>query len=222
MASQEFIDSLLKDIIHPGVERLMETRFFSELRGGKLSVKRLQGFALQHYLHNESINRGFALCIVKNAHIPDLYEHFAHQFLEEYHHPNLAKRFGLGLGLKEDDFKQITPVFECLAHTSAVLRGMLLGAAGENRTGALVNETMVCRYSSEFNSCLHKHYHLSSDDCQFFVVHAVADIEHTRLNAEIIARYVQTPWEEEASVACAKNMVRFKIAKFDGIYESYA
>ena len=51
MASQQFVDSLLKEIVQPGVQRLMETRYFSELREGKLSKKRLQGFALQHYLH---------------------------------------------------------------------------------------------------------------------------------------------------------------------------
>ena len=117
MSNQPFVDSLLKEIVQPGVERLMATRYFSELREGKLSVKRLQGFALQHYLHNVSINKGFALCMVKNAHNPELYAYFEHQFTEENPHPDLAKKFGLAVGLKEEDFKTITPVFECLPHT---------------------------------------------------------------------------------------------------------
>lgn len=221
MADQRFIDSLLNDIIQPGLKRLMETRFFTELREGNLSNKRLQGFALQHYLHNISINKGFALCMVKNAHIPELYAHFEHQFNEEGPHPDLAKKFGIAVGLKEEDFKAITPVFECLAHTSAVLRGMLLGSPGENRAGALVNETMVCRYSEEFDNYLHKNYHLSDDACEFFSVHAVADKEHTQLAAEVIKRFAQTPQEQEAARVNALNMARFKVAKFDGIYESY-
>lgn len=221
MEGHSFVDSLLNDIIQPGIQRLMDTRYFSELREGKLSVKRLQGFAIQHYLHNVSINKGFALCMVKNAHIPDLYDHFEHQFNEEQPHPDLAKRFGLALGLNEEDFKHITPVFECLSHTGAVIRGMLLGAPGENRAGALVNESMVCRYSEEFNTYLHKHYHLSPEECAFFTIHMVADKEHTKLNAEVIMRYAKDPWEQEAARICAINMVRFKIAKFDGIYESY-
>ena len=221
MSSQQFVDSLLKEIVQPGIQRLMETRYFSELREGKLSKKRLQGFAVQHYLHNVSINKGFALCMVKNAHIPDLYAHFEHQFTEETPHPDLAKKFGLAVGLTEEDFKTIIPVFECLAHTSAVIRGMLLGAPGENRAGALVNESMVCRYSEEFDTYLHKNYHLSDDACEFFSVHSVADKEHTRLAAEVIMRYAQTPLEQQAAQVNARNMVRFKIAKFDGIYESY-
>ena len=84
-----------------------------------------------------------------------------------------------------------------------------------------MNETMVCRYSEEFNTYLHKNYHLSDDACEFFSVHSVADKEHTRLAAEVIMRYAQTPLDQQAARVNASNMVRFKIAKFDGIYESY-
>ncbi len=49
MASQAFVDSVVKEIIQPGVDRLMEVPYFTELRSGKLSPKRLQGWALQHY-----------------------------------------------------------------------------------------------------------------------------------------------------------------------------
>ena len=46
MASQAFVDSVIKEIIQPGVERLMESRYFTELRQGKLSTRRLQGWAI--------------------------------------------------------------------------------------------------------------------------------------------------------------------------------
>ena len=56
MENQAFIDSLMREIVQPGVDQLTNRRFFSELRQGKLSKKRLQGFALQHYLFNHVIN----------------------------------------------------------------------------------------------------------------------------------------------------------------------
>ena len=136
----------------------MQTQYFSELREGTLSIRRLQGFALQHYITNIALNKGFALCMVKYAHDPDLYKHFAFQYNEEQYHPDLAKRFGLALGLKDDDFENTSFIFECLSHTGAALRGMLAGSPAENRTWALVNESMVCRYSEEFASYLPKHY----------------------------------------------------------------
>ena len=48
MANQDFVTSLIEEIVRPGVQQLMETPYFSELREGKLSVRRLQGWALQH------------------------------------------------------------------------------------------------------------------------------------------------------------------------------
>jgi hypothetical protein len=48
MENQSFVDSVLREIIHPGVEQLMNSRYFTELRAGQLSRRRLQGFAVQH------------------------------------------------------------------------------------------------------------------------------------------------------------------------------
>lgn len=217
-----FVDSLLREIIQPGVEELMSSRYFTELREGKLSAKRLQGFALQHYLHNIAVCKGFALCMVKNAHQPDLYNYFAYQFTEEKDHPALAKKFGLAVGLKEEDFENALPVYECLAHTGAVIRGMLLGSPAENRAGALVNETMVCSYSAAFDSALKKHYGLSEVAREFFIVHSKVDQEHTALAAELVARYADSERNQSVVRESARNMIRFKLAKFEGIYKAYA
>jgi len=222
MSNQGFIDSLIRDIIGPGVQQLLDSRYFSGLRQGKLSIKRLQGWALQHYLHNVALLKGFALCMVKNAHDPYLYNYFLHQLSEEKTHPDLAKRFGLTIGLEEKDFEAATPIFECLAHTSKTVHGMLLDSAAENRAAALVNESMVCRYSEEFHTYLRKHYGLGDHACQFFIVHSIVDQEHTRMAAEVIARHAGTERQQELARQSARNMVRFKLGKFEGIFEAYA
>lgn len=222
MASQAFVDSVIKDIIQPGVDRLMELPYFTELRAGKLSLKRLQGWAVQHYLHNVALLKGFALCMVKNSHDPDLFKYFLYQMNEEQYHPDLAKKFGLAIGLQEEDFAKATPIFECLSHTAKTIHGMLLGSASENRASALVNETMVCRYSEEHISALQKHYGLNDKAIQFFTVHAVADQEHTAMASEIIAKHANSERQQELVRDAARHMVRFKIAKFEGIYNASA
>ena len=222
MDTHEFVDSLVKEIIEPGLQSLMQTQYFAELRQGTLSTRRLQGFALQHYITNLALNKGFALCMVKYAHDTDLYKHFAYQYNEEQHHPDLVKRFGLALDLKEEDFQDAIFIFECLSHTGAALRGMLAGSPAENRTWALVNESMVCRYSEEFATYLPKHYRLPDDAVEFFRVHWVADQDHTQRAAQVIMRFANTPKEQERVRYIAKHAVRFKIAKFDGIYREYA
>jgi len=222
MGNEAFVESVLQEIIRPGVERLMSSRYFSELREGKLSKKRLKGFALQHYLSNHAINKGLAFCMVKNASNPPAYNQFVELFVEESSHPALMKRFGEALGLTDRDFENEIMIFECVAHTAAIIRGMFLGSAAETRAGALVNETMVQRYSDEFDAALAKHYGLDSRARTFFTVHGKVDQEHTAMAAETIARNTNTDREKELVRVAAKNMVRFKLAKFDGIYDAYA
>jgi pyrroloquinoline quinone (PQQ) biosynthesis protein C len=141
---------------------------------------------------------------------------------EEQYHPDLAKKFGLAIGLEDEDFAKATPIFECLAHTSKTIHGMLLGSASENRASALVNETMVCRYSEEHIDALKKHYGLNDKAIQFFTVHAIADQEHTQMAADVIAKHANTERQQELVREAASHMVRFKIAKFEGIYNAYA
>ena len=222
MDSHKFVDALVNEIVKPGLQSLMDTQYFAELRKGNLSVRRLQGFALQHYITNVALNKGFALCMVKYAHDADLYEHFAYQYNEEQYHPDLVKRFGLALDLKEEDFQDAMFIFECLSHTGAALRGMLAGSPAENRTWALVNESMVCRYSEEFATCLPKHYKLPDDALEFFRVHWVADQDHTQRAAQVVMRFANTSKEQERVRQIARHAVRFKVAKFDGIYREYA
>ena len=220
--SNQFVESVMREVITPGVDQLMSTRFFTELGAGKLSKKRLQGFAVQHYLSNHVINKGLAFLMVRNANNQPMYEQFCELFTEEQSHPGLMKRFGLAIGLSEKDFDDGIMIFECVAHTAAIIRGMFVGAPAETRAGALVNETMVQRYSDEFDSALDKHYGLDSRARTFFTVHGKVDKEHTAMAADTIARFANTDREQEMVRIAAKNMVRFKIAKFDGIYDAYA
>lgn len=222
MTSQAFVDSVIGEIIQPGVERLMACRYFTDLRKGTLTTRRLQGFALQHYLLNIAINKGFTLCMAKNAHNQELFDIYLHAFTEEQTHPDLMKRFGLAIGLTDADFAEVLPIFECQAHAAAILRGMFLGSPAETRTSALVNESMVGRYAAEFDDCLARQYGVNDHDREFFTVHAVADQEHTALAAQVIARFCATERDRQVVTHSARNMVRFKLAKFEGIYDEYA
>jgi len=220
--TNQFVESVMREIINPGVEKLMNTRFFTELSAGKLSKKRLQGFAVQHYLSNHVINKGLAFLMVRNANNQPMYDQFVELFTEEQSHPGLMKRFGLAIGLTDADFDNGIMIFECVAHTAAIIRGMFVGAPAETRVGALVNETMVQRYSDEFDAALEKHYGLDSRARTFFAVHGKVDQEHTAMAADTVAKFANTDREKAMVRVAAKNMVRFKIAKFDGIYDSYA
>lgn len=222
MENHGFIDALLREVIQPGVDELMNSRYFAELREGRLATKRLQGFALQHYLSNHAILKGLAFCLVRNANNPALYNYFLYLFNEEQPHPDLMKQFGLAVGLRQEDFNHAVMIYECVAHTGAIIRGMFLGSQAENRAGALVNETMVCRYSEEFDNALRKHYGMDEKAREFFIVHGKADKEHTAMATEVVGRNVNSERDQLLVREAARNMVRFKIAKFEGIYNAYS
>ena len=221
MDGRALVESVKKEIIEPGIERLMETPYFTEMRQGKLSIRRLQGWAIQHYLHNKAILKSFALGMVKNAQDQTMFDYFVYQLNEEQSHPDLAKRFGLALGLTEEDFTDATQIFECQIHSARTVYNTLTGIAPQNRASAMTSESMVCRYSEEFLNAMRKHYGLADGDLTFFTTHMVADIEHTAQSAELIARMVKTPREERLVRESAQYMVRIKLGKFEGIYRSY-
>src|SRR4029079_17482659 len=80
----------------------------------------------------------------------------------------------------------------------------------------------VQRYSEEFDAALATHYAIDTRARSFFIVHGKVDQEHTAMAADTIARNANTDREKEMVRVAAKNMVRFKLAKFDGIYDAYA
>ncbi len=222
MEGKAVVDSVNREIVQPGVQRLMESRYFSELREGKLSNRRLQGWALQHYLHNRAILKGFVLGMVKNAHDPELYGRSVNQFYEEHTHPDLAKKFGLAIGLKEEDFADATQIFECHIHTCRTVSNVLLGIPVVNRASAFTSESMVCRYSGEFNTYLRKHYGLGDHALEFFTVHMVADQDHTSRHAELMGHMIKTARDERLVRESAQHMVRIKLGKFEGLYQAYS
>jgi hypothetical protein len=122
-------------------------------------------------LHNKAILKSFALGMVKNAHDQELFNYYTYQFNEEQTHPDLAKKFGLALGLKEEDFADATQIFECQIHSARTIYNTLTGGGPLSRASALTSESMVCRYSEEFNTYLRKNYGLGDDALTFFTAH---------------------------------------------------
>jgi pyrroloquinoline quinone (PQQ) biosynthesis protein C len=220
--NRQFVDSLIKDIIQPGTERLMASRYFSDLRAGKLTTRRIQGFALQHYIHNMGILKAFALGATQHAADNREFTAYATAMGEELTHPNMCKTLGFSLGLTEKDFEKAIPVRGALVHTATCIHGIFLVSVAEMRAMALSNETMVQRYSAEFDRYLSKEpYNMSEAAREFFIVHKGADIEHTERAANAIAESVTSDEDQEKIRTMCRNMAGFKVGKFDSIYDEY-
>ena len=221
--NRQFIDSVVREIIQPGTERLMKSRYFSDLRAGKLTRRRIQGFALQHYIHNMGILKAFALGATQHAADNRAFTAYATAMGEELTHPDMCKTLGFSLGLTEKDFEKAVAVPGALVHTATCIHGIFLVSVAEMRAMALSNETMVQRYATEFDEYLSKEpYNMSEEAREFFIVHKGADVEHTERAANAIAESATSDEDQEKIRTMCRNMAGFKLGKFDSIYDEYS
>ena len=219
-----FVDSLLDEIIRPAADELMQSRYFQDLRAGTLSTRRLQGFSLQHTWHNRAILKGFALQAIKSSDDNDAFMGTLRGIEAELTHPDLCKKFGLAIGLTEEDFATELPILEVLAFTGvSVATPLIITSAAARRSGGLSSETLVQRYAAEFAEYLPKApYDIPDDALEFFTVHAVVDVDHAEQAAQAVARLATTDRVKAEVRAFVTYKARLKLAKWEGIYDAYA
>jgi pyrroloquinoline quinone (PQQ) biosynthesis protein C len=223
VAGKTFVDQLIKEVILPARDLLMDSQYFTDLRAGKLTMRRLQGFSLEHTWFNRRLLKGGGLRLLQAENDRALMG-ILRGIEAEVTHPDMCKKFGLSIGLTETDFENHIPTFATLSHTSVIVAsGVTLNNAASGRTSGLANETIVQRYAMEFAEYLPKApYNINKDALEFFIVHGVADVDHSTIAAEAVARLAETDRDKELVWYSAKNQVSLKLAKFQAIYDEYA
>ena len=142
---------------------------------------------------------------------------------DEFTHPAMVKRFGISLGLTEEDFDSAKPVYGAMIHTAVCLAQIYLVSVVEMRAMALSNETMVQAYATEFDDYLAKEpYNMDRKQRQFFIVHGSADVEHTARGATAIVELAPDEASRQNLVTMCSHMAKLKLGKFDSIYDEYA
>lgn len=219
-----FVDALLNEIVRPAGDRLMESRYFRDLRAGTLTTRRLQGFSLQHTWHNRAILKGFALQAIKSSDDHDAFMGTLRGIEAELTHPDLCKKFGLAIGLTEEDFATELPILEVLAFTGvSVATPLIITSAAARRSGGMCSETLVQRYSAELAAYLPRApYDIAADALEFFTVHAAVDIDHAEQAAQAVARLATTDRVKEEVRTFVAYKAKLKLAKWEGIYDAYA
>lgn len=223
-ADRAFVDQLLGEIVQPASDRLMESRYFSDLRAGALTVRRLQGYALQHTWFNRALLKGGAIRMIKASDSPQAFADMVDGIVAEHDHPDLCQRFGMDIGLTEQEFIDTVPIYEVLCHTSVIVASALINpSAAARRTSGLVNETLVQRYSTELFTYLQEPpYDIPAGQLEFFRIHGIVDVDHAAHAGNAVAALAKTDRDKELVWNSAETQVRLKLAKFEGIYDAYA
>ena len=222
--TKDFVDQLVAEVVQPAADALMETRYFRDLRAGTLTMRRLQGYSLQHTWFNRSLLKSGAIRMIKAADNPRAFKDMIAGIVAEHDHPDLCQQFGIDMGLTDRDFEEMVPVYEVLCHTSVIVASALINtcpAAG--RASGLTNETMVQRYSTELFNYLQKApYNIEPERLEFFRIHGIVDVDHAAEAGEAVARLIRDDRDIEMVRHMAETQVRLKLAKFEGIYDAYA
>ena len=144
-SNRAFVDSLFEEIVHPAAEELLAGPYFTDLRNGTLTKRRMQGFSLQHTWFNRALLKGGAIRMLR-AVGDEAFMSALRGVDAEMTHPDLCKKFGLSLGLTEEDFAKEIPLPEVVFHTSVIVAGPLLfSSPAVGRAGQKSDETIVQR-----------------------------------------------------------------------------
>ncbi len=218
-----FVRQLIDEVVQPASDRLMETRYFRDLRAGTLTMRRLQGYALQHTWFNRALLKAGAVRMIR-ATDPSAFAAALEGVVAEHDHPDMCQQFGINVGLTNEDFVDTTPIFEVLCHTSVIVASSLISASPlAGRTSGLTNETMVQRYSTElFNYLQQAPYNIEPQKLEFFRIHGIVDVDHAASAGEAIAERLSSDQDRQLVWDAAETQVRLKLAKFEGIYDAYA
>ena len=223
VGNEAFVEQLIAEVVQPASERLMEGRYFSALRAGTLTMRQIQGYALQHTWFNRQLLKAGAVRMLR-ATDPTAFADAVEGIVAEHDHPDLCQEFGLSIGLTDEDFANTTPIFEVLCHTSVIVASSVMGGSPlAGRTSGLTNETMVQRYSTEFfNRLQQAPYDIPAEQLEFFRIHGIVDVDHAASAAEAIAARLGSERDRQLVWDSAETQVRLKLAKFEGLYDSYA
>ena len=224
ISNDQFVGELIDEIILPAAEQLMQSRYFTDLRAGTLTMRRLQGYSLQHTWFNRALLKSGAIRMIKASDNPQAFASMIEGIVAEHDHPDLCQQFGIDIGLTAQDFEEMVPIFDVLCHTSVIVASALVNdSAAARATSGLANETLVQRYSTElFNYLKEAPYNIPEEKLEFFRIHGIVDIEHTAQARKAVAALIRTDRDKGLVRDSAVMQLRLKLAKFEGIYDAYA
>ena len=140
----------------------------------------------------------------------------------EGNHPELWMRFADGMGVARDDVRNAA----LLDKTRASVDTMVALTRSEDFRDGLAAlyayESQVPMVAQTKREGLAKFYNLSDErSVSFFSVHEAADIEHSRVERELLVEHCATEEQQDRAIAAADQAARALWQFLDGVYEAY-
>jgi pyrroloquinoline-quinone synthase len=204
---------------------LLSHPFYQSWNAGTLSADTLREYIKQYYAHVRAFPR-----YVSAAHAACddirvrqlLLENLIDEDQGDANHPELWMRFADGMGVARDDVRNAA----LLDKTRSSVDTMVALTRSEDFRDGLAAlyayESQVPMVAETKREGLAKFYNLSDErSVSFFSVHEAADIEHSRVERELLAEHCSTTEQQDRAIAAADKAARALWQFLDGVYEAY-
>jgi pyrroloquinoline-quinone synthase len=204
---------------------LLSHPFYQSWNAGTLSADTLREYIKQYYAHVRAFPR-----YVSAAHAACddirvrqlLLENLIDEDQGDANHPELWMRFADGMSVARDDVRNAA----LLDKTRASVDTMVALTRSEDFRDGLAAlyayESQVPMVAETKREGLAKFYNLSDErSVSFFSVHEAADIEHSRVERELLVEHCATEEQQDRAIAAADKAARALWQFLDGVYEAY-
>jgi len=193
--------------------------FYQAWSAGVLTPRDLQAYAIQYYpqvaafpvhlstLHSQLPDGEMRRAVLRNL---------CDEEITGPCHSELWLDFAVGLGAKRDEVRN-APAISCVQRLIDTLRGMMLSPV--TAFAALYAcESQVPRVAKEKAHGLRRFYRADNKTCRYFDLHERADVLHTRVWLEQLARLIEPqPHTQDVAITTARIVGRVLWQTLDGI-----
>ncbi len=210
--------------------------FFRAMAEGKLPLKALARYQALHYQYVARAAPSFGLLYARAYHLEDVRKMVAENVAEEeglkaidqpgheaHDHNDLIFRFCRVAGLSDAEVRgmQMTPAWWArslyYAHVTAnepVGVALAMQATQEGQMPALMTEIVLPAFERHYG------FKRAAPEIEFFTEHAEADVEHSRRQMELCAKYLDTPALNARALEVAQQAVELRWASISDVYRA--
>jgi len=204
---------------------MLDHPFYQMWNDGQLSRETLGEYVKQYYAHVRAFPR-YVSAVHSNC--DDirarqlLLENANEEDMGPNNHPELWMRFADGMGVDRDAVRNADVLPKVRESVDMMFQLTRSEDFRDGLAALYAYESQVPEVSKTKREGLARHFGLDDDRAvSFFSVHEEADIEHSRVERELIADHCQTQASQDRVLAAADKAAGALWHFLDGVYEAY-
>jgi len=204
---------------------MLDHPFYQMWNEGRLSKETLQEYVKQYYAHvryfPRYVSATHAACDDIRAR-QLLLENLVEEDEGENNHPELWMRFADGMEVNRDQVKNAT-LLEKTQQSVNTMVGLTRSEDFRDGLAALyAYESQIPAVAQTKREGLAKHFGLEDERAvSFFTVHEEADIIHSAVERDLIAKHCETAEDQQRVLSAAETSAKALWHFLDGVYEAY-